>query len=213
MTMMLGVACALLGAEGALAHAGRQQLANDDVVRLGRPGKDPRDEVAQIGAIQAKRDARPHLRHVGFDEIRIRARRARLDTVQASVDRCRYLSESKRQAARGGLQHLARVRHPTSLSKEAQPSTCWVATALVSLGLKLELVPHWLRSADFRLAFTSGVSANKVCFERELLDHYRLVFEKTPWAASSLSVVPESPDVVGVERVGSDAVPAVAVGS
>jgi cyclopropane-fatty-acyl-phospholipid synthase len=35
-----------------------------------------------------------------------------------------------------------------------------------------------LTSSDFRLAFTSGVSANKVCFERELLDHRRLVFEK-----------------------------------
>ncbi|MGA2321106.1 MAG: class I SAM-dependent methyltransferase [Solirubrobacteraceae bacterium] len=45
--------------------------------------------------------------------------------------------------------------------------------------LKLQLVPRWLRSADFRLAFTSGVSANKVCFERELIDHYRLVFEKS----------------------------------
>ena len=44
--------------------------------------------------------------------------------------------------------------------------------------LKLQLLPHWLTSADFRMAFTSGVSANKVCFERELLDHYRLVFEK-----------------------------------
>ena len=44
---------------------------------------------------------------------------------------------------------------------------------------KLQLVPRWLRSADFRLAFTSGVSANQVCFERELLDHYRLTFEKT----------------------------------
>lgn len=44
--------------------------------------------------------------------------------------------------------------------------------------LKLQLVPRWLASADFRLAFTSGVSANKVCFERELLDHFRLVFEK-----------------------------------
>jgi cyclopropane-fatty-acyl-phospholipid synthase len=43
---------------------------------------------------------------------------------------------------------------------------------------KLQLLPHWLTSADFRLAFTSGVSANMVCFERELLDHYRLVFEK-----------------------------------
>ena len=44
--------------------------------------------------------------------------------------------------------------------------------------LKLRLLPRWLTSADFRLAFTSGVSANQVCFERELLDHYRLVFEK-----------------------------------
>jgi cyclopropane-fatty-acyl-phospholipid synthase len=44
--------------------------------------------------------------------------------------------------------------------------------------LKLRLVPRWLTSADFRLAFASGVSANKVCFERELLDHFRLTFEK-----------------------------------
>src|SRR5438270_529673 len=29
-----------------------------------------------------------------------------------------------------------------------------------------------------RIAYTSGVSSNLVCFERELLDHYRLVFEK-----------------------------------
>jgi cyclopropane-fatty-acyl-phospholipid synthase len=46
--------------------------------------------------------------------------------------------------------------------------------------LKLRLVPRWLASADFRLAFASGVSANKVCFERELLNHYRFVFEKQP---------------------------------
>ena len=44
--------------------------------------------------------------------------------------------------------------------------------------LKLQLAPRWLTSADFRLAFTSGVSANTVCFERELMDHFRLVFEK-----------------------------------
>ena len=46
--------------------------------------------------------------------------------------------------------------------------------------LKARLVPRWLTSADFRLAFTSGVSANSVCFERELLEHYRMVFEKAP---------------------------------
>jgi cyclopropane-fatty-acyl-phospholipid synthase len=44
--------------------------------------------------------------------------------------------------------------------------------------LKLQLLPRWLRSADFRLAFTSGVSANSVCFQRELLDHYRIVLER-----------------------------------
>jgi cyclopropane-fatty-acyl-phospholipid synthase len=44
--------------------------------------------------------------------------------------------------------------------------------------LKLQLLPRWLTSRDFRLAFTSGVSANSVCFERELLDHYRMVFER-----------------------------------
>jgi cyclopropane-fatty-acyl-phospholipid synthase len=44
--------------------------------------------------------------------------------------------------------------------------------------LKARLLPRWLTSSDFRFAFTSGVSANSVCFERGLLDHYRLVFEK-----------------------------------
>ena len=46
--------------------------------------------------------------------------------------------------------------------------------------LKVRLVPKWLTNAEFRLAFTSGVSANSVCFERELLDHFRLTFERTP---------------------------------
>ena len=44
--------------------------------------------------------------------------------------------------------------------------------------LKVRLVPRWLASADFRRAFTAGVSANKLCFERELLDHRRLTFER-----------------------------------
>ncbi len=45
--------------------------------------------------------------------------------------------------------------------------------------LKARLVPRYLTSSNFRLAFTSGVSANSICFERELLDHFRLVLEKT----------------------------------
>jgi len=44
--------------------------------------------------------------------------------------------------------------------------------------LKARLVPRWLTSKEFRVAFTSGVSANTVCFERELVDHYRMVFER-----------------------------------
>jgi cyclopropane-fatty-acyl-phospholipid synthase len=50
--------------------------------------------------------------------------------------------------------------------------------SLRKTALKARLVPRYLTSREFRLAFTSGVSANSVCFERELLDHFRLVFEK-----------------------------------
>lgn len=45
------------------------------------------------------------------------------------------------------------------------------------LAVKLSLLPRYLTSRDFRNAFASGVSANTICFERELLDHYRIVFE------------------------------------
>jgi cyclopropane-fatty-acyl-phospholipid synthase len=45
--------------------------------------------------------------------------------------------------------------------------------------LKLRLIPRWLTDANFRFAFSSGGdSSNRVCFERELMDHWRLVFEK-----------------------------------
>jgi cyclopropane-fatty-acyl-phospholipid synthase len=44
--------------------------------------------------------------------------------------------------------------------------------------VKLTLLPRYLASADFRHAFASGISANTVCFERELLDHFRLVLVK-----------------------------------
>jgi cyclopropane-fatty-acyl-phospholipid synthase len=56
----------------------------------------------------------------------------------------------------------------------------FAAPSLKKTLLKLQLLPRWLTSPDFRLAFTSGVSANSVCLERELLDHSRLVFDKRP---------------------------------
>ncbi|HWF24127.1 MAG TPA: class I SAM-dependent methyltransferase [Solirubrobacteraceae bacterium] len=44
--------------------------------------------------------------------------------------------------------------------------------------LKLRLLPRWLTDPNFRFAYTSGASSNRVCFERELMDHYRIVFER-----------------------------------
>ncbi|MGE5175475.1 MAG: SAM-dependent methyltransferase [Hyphomicrobiales bacterium] len=52
------------------------------------------------------------------------------------------------------------------------------------LWVKLSLVPRYLTSAEFRNAFASGISANTVCFERELLDHFRIVLEAVPEAAA-----------------------------
>jgi len=48
---------------------------------------------------------------------------------------------------------------------------------LRKLAVKLTLLPKYLTSSEFRNAFVSGISANTICFERELLDHYRIVFE------------------------------------
>ncbi len=48
---------------------------------------------------------------------------------------------------------------------------------LRKLGVKLSLLPRWATSREFRRAFTSGISPNSICFERELMDHFRLVFE------------------------------------
>lgn len=40
------------------------------------------------------------------------------------------------------------------------------------------MLPRWLASRDFRLAFTPGISGNSACFERLLMDHFRFVFER-----------------------------------
>ncbi len=44
--------------------------------------------------------------------------------------------------------------------------------------VKLQLLPKWLTDPNFRFAYTTGESSNQECFKRELMDHYRLVFEK-----------------------------------
>src|SRR5690606_35339480 len=44
--------------------------------------------------------------------------------------------------------------------------------------LKLSLLPRYLFSEDFRLAFASGVAYNRICFQSQALDHYRMVLER-----------------------------------
>jgi cyclopropane-fatty-acyl-phospholipid synthase len=73
------------------------------------------------------------------------------------------------EASSGRLDYIETIKQWRK--RFAEPS-------LKKMLLKAQLVPKYLTSRDFRLAFTSGVSSNSVCFERELLDHFRLVFEK-----------------------------------
>mgnify|MGYP000913040922 FL=1 len=45
--------------------------------------------------------------------------------------------------------------------------------------LYLSLIPRYFTDKEFRhLVAIFKVSPNKVCFEKEVMDHYRLVFEK-----------------------------------
>jgi cyclopropane-fatty-acyl-phospholipid synthase len=69
----------------------------------------------------------------------------------------------------GRLDYIETIRQWDQRTEAWNPRLAW---------LKLRLLPKWLTSPDFRFAYTSGVSCNRVCFERELLDHYRLVFER-----------------------------------
>lgn len=92
------------------------------------------------------------------------------------------LPSGKEQVVRAAGPHFQLVSSSSGRVDYIETIRQWrLRFAAPSVGktlLKLRLLPRWLTSADFRLAFTSGVSANSVCFERELLDHYRMVFEK-----------------------------------
>jgi cyclopropane-fatty-acyl-phospholipid synthase len=93
-----------------------------------------------------------------------------LPTDRDQVVRCAQPSFRLLESSNGRLDYIETI---TEWGKRTG------ARSLRKTLLKLRLVPRWLTSSDFRLAFTSGVSANKVCFERELIDHHRMVFEKT----------------------------------
>jgi cyclopropane-fatty-acyl-phospholipid synthase len=88
---------------------------------------------------------------------------------QEQIARCAEPEFSVVASVSGRLDYIETIR---------QWRRRFAAPSLHKTLLKLRLVPRWLTSADFRLAFTSGVSANSTCFERELLDHYRITFER-----------------------------------
>jgi cyclopropane-fatty-acyl-phospholipid synthase len=94
-----------------------------------------------------------------------------------------FLPYGLEQIVRCAMPHFRLVDHSSGRLDYIETITQWSqrigAPSMRKNLLKLRLLPRWLRSPEFRYAFTSGVSANKVCFERELLDHYRMVFEKT----------------------------------
>ena len=93
-----------------------------------------------------------------------------------------FLPYGQEQVVRSAQPHFRLVASASGRLDYIETIRQWrrrfAAPSLRKTLLKLELLPRWLTSSDFRLAFTSGVSANGVCFERELLDHRRLVFEK-----------------------------------
>ena len=93
-----------------------------------------------------------------------------------------FLPDGQEQIVRSARPHFRLVSSTSGRLDYIETISEWrkrfAEPSLRKALLKLRLLPRWLTSADFRLAFTSGVSANTVCFERELLDHYRLVFEK-----------------------------------
>jgi cyclopropane-fatty-acyl-phospholipid synthase len=50
---------------------------------------------------------------------------------------------------------------------------------LKKYGLYLSLIPRYITDKEFRhLVAVFRISPNRICFEKEIMDHYRLVFEK-----------------------------------
>lgn len=81
-------------------------------------------------------------------------------------------------AVRGAGPRPARLTNAAIRAEPAATIRAGSSPACAKSLLKLTFVPRWLTSADFRLAFDSGTSANKVCIEGELLDRFRMVFER-----------------------------------
>jgi cyclopropane-fatty-acyl-phospholipid synthase len=99
-----------------------------------------------------------------------------------------FLPFGSEQIVRAAAPHFAPVEITSGRLDYIETISRWrerfAEPSLRKTLLKARLVPRWLTSREFRLAFTSGVSANTVCFERQLLEHYRIVFERPAAAAA-----------------------------
>src|SRR5439155_9323501 len=131
---------------------GRNMIAADQIDLEALMALPPRDSDAWYIALLGRQFPGSWL-PFGQEQI-IRCAKPHFHLVSSSNGRLDYIETIRQWNARIGAPSLRKTR------------------------LKLALLPRWLTSPDFRLAFTSGVSANMVCFERDLLDHYRLVFVK-----------------------------------
>ncbi len=122
---------------------------------------------------------------IALDEVSVKAPRDSDAFVLALLGRQfpgSWLPTSERQVIECASPHFRLVSAQSGRVDYIETINQWNARigarSLRKSLLKARLLPRWLLSEDFRFAFTSGVSANKVCFERELLDHFRFVLEK-----------------------------------
>jgi cyclopropane-fatty-acyl-phospholipid synthase len=179
------------GFDGVASLGAFEHFCSPEDYRSGRQERVYRDLFARIAGLLPGR-GRLYLQTMVFgrkmipvDEIDIDARRdsdawylalmgrqfpgSFLPFGQEQIARCAEPEFSVVASASGRLDYIETIR---------QWRQRFASRSLRKTLLKLRLLPRWLSSADFRLAFTSGVSANSVCFERELLDHRRITLEK-----------------------------------
>jgi cyclopropane-fatty-acyl-phospholipid synthase len=183
-----------LGAFDAVASLGAfEHFCSPEDHRAGRQDDIYRDLFARVAGLLPEA-GRLYLQTMVFGPNMIPVERIRIDAPRDSdawylalMGRQfpgSFLPSGEEQIARAARPYFRLVASASGRLDYIETIRQWrerfAARSLRKSLLKLQLLPRWLTSPDFRLAFTSGVSANSVCFERELLDHHRLVFEKTP---------------------------------
>jgi cyclopropane-fatty-acyl-phospholipid synthase len=173
-----------------------EHFCSPDDYRAGRQEEIYRDVFARIASLLPD-EGRFYLQTMVFGRNMIAPEAIDLDALQALPPRDSdewllallgrqfpgsWLPFGQEQVVRSAEPHFRLVSSTSGRLDYIETISQWNrrigAPSLRKTLFKLRLLPRWLTSSDFRLAFTSGVSANKLCFERELLDHYRLVFEK-----------------------------------